>query len=74
MVKVISLSEKAYSALKLRKQEGMSFSDVVVMHFGKPAEKTKTKKDLLNWLRSLPRQKKQDISGNIDRVVYGVSR
>jgi len=42
MVKVISLSEEAYSLLKYSKKDNMGFSDVIVEYFDTSKDKTET--------------------------------
>ena len=76
MVKVISLSEEAYSFLKMIKKNGMSFSDVIIqnlLHNNK--EKTENLNDLLDFVNKLEKIKiKVKISSNIDNIVYGVKK
>jgi len=76
MVKVISLSEEAYSLLKMIKKNGMSFSDVIIqnlLHNNK--EKTENLNDLLDFVNKLEKIKiKVKISSNIDNIVYGVKK
>lgn len=76
MVKVISLSEQAYKLLKSMKNEGMSFSDVIITNLGKNKNlKIETKQDLINWLKNQKSSgKKQKISTNVDEIVYGVKK
>lgn len=74
MVKVISLSEAAYRTLLQRKKPGMSFSDVVLESAGKDAQKTETHADLLAWVKERARKfkgKKENVSENIDKILYG---
>lgn len=76
MVKVISLSEYAYKLLKQAKREDTSFSDVIVEMFdGKNAGKTKDLSDLLRFVESFPKSgKKERISQNIDKILYGANK
>ncbi len=75
MVKVISLSEEAYTALRRLKREGMSFSDVVVsVTKEEEKEKTETIDELLVWVKAKSAKfkgKKGNISQNIDSILYG---
>ncbi len=76
MVKVISLSEEAYSLLKMIKKNGMSFSDVIIqnlLHNNK--EKTENLNDLLDFVNKLKKTEiKIKISSNIDNIVYGIKK
>ncbi len=76
MVKVISVSEDAYATLKHFKKGAMSFSDVILARVKqKPTEKTETWGDLIHWAETLPVMgKKERISRNVDKLVYGVAR
>jgi len=76
MVKMVSLSEEAYSILRRMKNEGMSYSDIIVENLGHiDKEKTDTLKDLVNWVKSFSsRKKKEKISTKIDELVYGINR
>ncbi len=76
MVKGISLSEGAYITLKKMKKEGMSFSDVIMEHFGSQyKEKNESLEDLLIWIKGLKISgKKEKISTTLDETVYGVKK
>ena len=73
MVKMVSLSEDAYELLKLYKRKDTSFSQLIIGEFRKKGgRKTKTKKDLLGYIESLPKSaKKENISAGIDEILYG---
>lgn len=77
MVKMVSLSDDAYELLSSKKKNNMSFSQVIIKEIKEAGyKKTKTKKDLLFFIRSLPKsgKKKENISENIDEVLYGKGR
>jgi len=73
MVKMVSLSDDAYALLKLYKRKDTSFSQIITEEFRKKGrKKTKTKKDLIAFIDSLPKTgKKENISGRIDEILYG---
>ncbi len=73
MVKVISLSQRAYVLLKRLKRPQQSFSDVIVERLGSlQAEKTETMDDLIAWIKSQPkREGKVRWSTQIDEILYG---
>ncbi len=77
MVKVISLSEDAYNVLKQLKRPKTSFSDIIIENLGSD-KKNKTLKitDILEWIEKhkSPSNKKENISENIDKILYGASR
>jgi predicted CopG family antitoxin len=73
MVKVISLSESAYSRLLSKKKKDMSFSDVVISEISAgDADKDEGVDDLLAWVKTQPREKKKVLwSSQIDKIAYG---
>ena len=74
MVKVISLSQHAYTLLKRLKGPQQSFSDVIVERLGPmQPEKTETMEDLINWIEAQPKRggKKVQLSTHIDELLYG---
>ena len=72
MVKMVSLSEDAYELLRLYKRKDTSFSQLIIEEFKKKGmRKTKTKKDMIAFVNSLPKTgNKSDISGRIDAILY----
>ncbi|MBS3136976.1 hypothetical protein J4232_00960 [Candidatus Woesearchaeota archaeon] len=76
IVKVISLSEKAYQILKRNKKPSMSFSDIVITHMGDDIFKQKTEDidDLINWIRLHEKGTKKKERINHDLIAYGVGR
>lgn len=75
MVKVISLSDYAYTLLKSYKRTGMSFSDVILSELsGKQVEKTETLDDLFDWAEKLPKGKWKMSAKEDDEAAYGVKR
>ena len=74
MVKVISVSEDAYGALKQFKREHMSFSEVILEKIApRNGAATETLHDLLRWIKLLPQAKKKERI-NIDHLIYGISQ
>jgi len=76
MVKVISLSERAYAVLKRYKGNNLSFSEAVLARFAdEDDEKTEGTKEMLEWIRILKAGgKKEPLHARIDEIVYGVKR
>lgn len=74
MVKVISLSDAAYSLLRSLKGSNMSFSDVVMANFNAKAQnKEESLKEMLTWVKQLPKTNhKTNYSQRIDEIVYGL--
>ena len=73
MVKMVSLSDEAYGILTRKKRKNMSYSQVVIEHFKTPRrKKNRTKKDLLEFIKKNSKgTKKENISENIDAILYG---
>ncbi len=75
MVKIISLSEEAYSILKKHKKKKMSFSDVIIKKFSEKKEKKYTLSDLINFVeKQRSSKRKEDIAGKHDLIAHGVER
>jgi len=74
MTQLIQISNRAYQLLKIHKTDNLSFSDVIITKFTDAhTPKTITKEELTKWLINLPKSnKKENISKNIDKIVYGV--
>jgi len=75
MVKVISLSERAYEILKRNKKPDMSFSDIIITHMNhEHNEKKEGTEDLIMWIKQheIGSIKKEKI--NHDAIAYGVKR
>lgn len=76
MVKVISLSEKAYELLKRNKNRDISFSDIIISYFKDDNSKKKTEDidDLRVWIKQHETGTKKKVKIDHDFIAYGVKR
>lgn len=73
MSKIVSLSDETYSRLSyLKKSLNASFSGSILYLLEKDKGKKFKLKDLIGWAnRQKTVQKKENISENIDKILYG---